>query len=54
MPEGAVVVGFVAGVIYNASSALLLKLQVRIYGPCRKPRTNPTAVSAGVFNNSYM
>lgn len=29
MPEGAVVVGFVAGLVYNASSALLLKLQVR-------------------------
>ena len=29
MPEGALVVGFVAGFVYNASSALLLKLQVR-------------------------
>lgn len=29
MPEGAVIVGFVAGFVYNASSALLLKLQVR-------------------------
>lgn len=28
MPEGAVVIGFVAGFVYNAASALLLKLQV--------------------------
>eukprot|EP00904_Undaria_pinnatifida_P000757 jgi/Undpi1/10682/HiC_scaffold_29.g13130.m1 len=28
MPEGALVVGFVAGFVYNASSALLLKLQI--------------------------
>eukprot|EP00752_Nemacystus_decipiens_P002092 g2001.t2 len=28
MPEGAVVVGVVAGLVYNASSALLLKLQI--------------------------
>lgn len=27
MPEGAVVIGFVAGFVYNASSVLLLKLQ---------------------------
>lgn len=28
MPEGAVVIGFVAGFVYNLSSALLLKLQI--------------------------
>ncbi|CAM9854076.1 unnamed protein product, partial [Pylaiella littoralis] len=28
MPEGAVVIGFVAGFVYNASSVLLLKLQI--------------------------
>lgn len=28
MPEGALVVGFVAGFVYNASSALLLKLEI--------------------------
>lgn len=29
MPEGAVLIGFVAGIVYNLSSVLLLKLQVR-------------------------
>lgn len=31
MPEGAVVIGFVAGFVYNASSALLLKFEVCLH-----------------------
>lgn len=47
MPEGAVVVGFVAGLVYNASSVLLLKLQVR----SGLETANPETVF-GVFNKS--
>lgn len=47
MPEGAVVIGFVAGFVYNAASALLLKLQVR---PALK-NANSTA-RLGDLNNS--